>query len=177
MPTIVATIGSATANSFVTVAECDAYCDGRLNADAWNAEPDDDQKARALIDATRELSNKTWIGAGRVTTTQALNWPRAFALNPDTAWIGYSYYLQTEIPQRVKDATCELALQFLILGPVDLASLDPTLNVQTKKVDVLSTTYFDPRIRAQGIERFPSVMRYIDPLLIGSGINAPLVRG
>src|SRR5690348_768343 len=105
MPTIIATVGSATANSFVTVAECDAYCDGRSNADAWNNESDDDKKARALIDATRELSNKNWVGAGRVDATQALSWPRAFALNPDLAWTGYAYYGTTEVPKRVKDAT------------------------------------------------------------------------
>lgn len=177
MPTIVATVGSATANSFVTVAECDAYCDARLNADAWNNEPDDDQKARALIGATQELSNLNWIGDGRATTTQSLAWPRAFALNPDVPWIGITYYGLTEIPKRVKDATCELALQFLILGTTDLAALDPTLNVRRKKVDVLETEYFEPQLRTKGLSRFPSVMRFVSPLVIGSGFTIPLVRG
>jgi DnaT-like ssDNA binding protein len=176
MPTIIATVGSAVANSFVTVAECDAYCDGRSNADAWNNESDDDKKARALIDATRELSNKNWLGAGRVDATQALAWPRALALNPDLAWTGYAYYGTTEIPKRVKDATCELALQWLIMGTTDLGALDPTLSIKRKRVDVLEKEYFDPGMRAIGLERFPSVMRYVRPLLAGSGISVPLVR-
>src|ERR1041385_7794064 len=177
MPTIIATPGSATANSFVTLVEGDAYCDGRSNASAWNDESDDDKKARALIDATRELSNRNWIGSGRGDPTQALAWPRAFALNPDVAWMGYAYYTQTEIPKRVKDATCELALQFLIMGTTDLSSLDPSYNLKRKRTDVLEKEYFEPGQRAIGLDRFPSVMRFVAPLLVGSGLNAPLVRG
>ncbi len=177
MPTIDATVGGASANSFITVAEGDAYCDSRLNASAWNDETDDDQKARALIEATRDLSQRQWIGVGRASNTQALSWPRALAENPDLGWGGVYYYSETEIPQRVKDGTAELALQFLIAGTTDIASIDPTMNVKVKTVDVLTTEYFDPGQRARGLDRFPSVTRFIRPLLVGSSNSVEVIRG
>lgn len=176
MPTVVAAVGSASANSFVTVAECDTYCDGRLNASAWTDEGDDDQKARAVIEATRELSAKRWVGT-QASSAQALAWPRSFAINPDVTWASWAYYDSTVIPQRVKDATCELALQFLIAGTTDIVALDPTLNVRRKVVDVLETEYFEPPQRVKGLDRFPSVTRFIAPLLLGRGITVPTLRG
>ncbi len=176
MPTVVATVGGASANSFVTVAECDSYCDARLNADAWNGQDDDDVKARAVLEATRELSAKAWIGT-RSSSTQALSWPRSFAINPDVSWASWAYYDSTTIPQRVKDATCELALQFLNGGTTDISAQDATLNVRVKTVDVLTTEYFEPGQRQQGLSRFPSVLRFVQPLLIGGGISVPMQRG
>jgi hypothetical protein len=44
-------------------------------------------------------------------------------------------------------------------------------------VDVLETEYFDPNQRVKGLDRFPSVTRYIKPLLVGTGVSVPLVRG
>jgi len=175
MPTVIATVGASNANSFVTVAEGDTYCDARLNASAWT-DAEDDDKAKAVIEATRELSAKMWVGS-KSTTAQALAWPRAYATDPDAAWAGWGYYDSNIVPQRVKDATCELALQFLIGGTTDVASLDPTLNVRRKVVDVLETEYFEPQQRRQGLSRFPSVLRFVQPLLIGQGSSVPLVRG
>ena len=177
MPSIDATVGGAASNSFVTVAECDAYCDARLNASAWNDESDDDQKARALIEASRDLSQRQWVGVGRTSSTQALAWPRTMAENPDIGWPGLWYFDSNVIPQRVKDATSELALQFLILGTTDLLALDPTLNVIEKTVDVLTTRYAEPLTRARGLDRFPSVTRFIRPLLVGSSNSVGIVRG
>jgi hypothetical protein len=149
MPTLVATAGASTANSFVTVSECDTYCDARLNASAWTGESDEDQKARALIDATRELNVHRYKGAS-ATDTQALVRPRQWALDPDAAWPDTTYFSTTEIPQRVKDACCELALQFLIAGTTDLAALDATQGVIRKRVDVLETEWAKPYERPQG---------------------------
>lgn len=180
MPTLVATVGASTANSFATVDECDVYCDARLNASAWNDETDDDQKARALIEATRELNTLMYVGSA-VTTTQALVWPRQYATDPDSPWLGMSgylaYFATTEIPQRVKDATCELALQFLIAGTTDLAALDATQGVIRKRVDVLETEWAQPYARPTGLNRFPRVMALVRPLLIVQGSSVPLVRG
>lgn len=176
MPTLVATVGASTANSFATVAEGDAYCDARLNASAWTDEQDDDQKIRALIDATRELNVMRFKGTA-VTDTQALVWPRQWALDPDAAWPETTFFATTEIPQRVKDATCELALQFLIAGTTDLAALDATQGVIRKRVDVLETEWAKPYERPQGMSRFPRVLAYVKPLLEQTGNSVPLVRG
>lgn len=109
MPTLVATVGNASANSYVTVAEADTYFDERLHPSiaTWTGE-DTDDKERALITATRRLDQEDWQGV-RVDTAQALDWPRYWATDED----GEEYESDT-IPQPVKDATCELALRLLI---------------------------------------------------------------
>lgn len=162
---IVATVGSASANSFVTLAEAATYMEARLNASTWETDASTDTKNRALVEATRELDSLGWVGR-RAADTQALSWPRDLAVDPDSpnAW----FYDDDEIPQRVKDATCELAFQFVKSGTTDVAALDATNNIISKTVDVLSTTYADPHQRAKGLARYPRVMARIAPLLEGA---------
>lgn len=119
MPTIDATIGGASANSYQSVSDSDTYFADRLNTDDWS-DASADNKARAKIMATRRLNRENWYGA-RVTTTQALAWPRIGVLKPDgSAGFGlgnyYGFgecYLDTEIPDLVKQAENELALAYL----------------------------------------------------------------
>lgn len=176
--TIVATAGAANANSFVTADEMTTYCEGRLNASAWSAT---DAQLPALVEATRDLSALRYIGT-RVTGTQALSWPRADAVNPDSPAIDtvsgdtLTDYAEDEIPQRVKDATCELALQYLKAGTSDVAALDPTISVIRKQVDVLVTEYARPHERAQGLARYPRVMALVAPLLSASQGGLDVVR-
>lgn len=148
MPTtIVKTIGAANANSYVDTTDGDAYFDDRLDAAKWTGASTSD-KQRALLMAAKHLQFENWLG-DRVTVTQALAWPRIGVAKVDGisggygmgyyGW-GYGYpfdvYLTTEIPQPVKDAQCELALDFLagvppsgVLPSVDSFSLDG-LNVK-----------------------------------------------
>ena len=177
MPDLVTTIGSATANSFVTEDEADTYLDARLNASAWNDEDDDDQKLRALIEATRQLTLLVYAGE-RASGTQALAWPRVYAPNTDapTTLVDPStyipigpamivYYDNDEIPQRIKDATCELALEFLKAGTTDIAAEDTKQNVISKTIGSISTTYAAPTQRTRGIAKYPRVLDLIAPLL------------
>ena len=179
--TITATAGSASANSFVTEAEVIAYMATRLNASAWTtvtgATCTEDEK-KALIEATREISTlagRCWIGQ-RTDSTQALAWPRFDAVNPDDPT--QSYFDTTEIPQRVKDATCELAFQFLKAGTTDVAAADASAGIKRKQVDVLATEYLDPRERPDGLARYPRVLGYLAPLsTVASGPVFSVVRG
>lgn len=164
---IVATVGAATANSFITADEMSAYCDGRLNASTWT---EADEQLAALVEATRDISLLRFQGE-RVNSTQALSWPREDCPNPDSPGIDtvggetLGDYPSDEIPQRVKDATCELALQYLKAGTTDIAALESTIGIVEKTVGALSTTYAQPHERAQGLARFPRVMAYLAPLL------------
>lgn len=133
---IVATIGSASANSYITLADATTYFGNRLNAEVWDAATSDNQ-TKALLMATKRLERENWIGV-RATSTQALAWPRGNAQKPDgtsasggdyipgagalTSYRGgYGIYFSAfgetfdtdEIPQQVKDAQCELALAYL----------------------------------------------------------------
>lgn len=174
--TITATPGDVAANSFVTAAEMTAYCDARLNASIWTAA---DAQLPALVEATRDLSLLDYEGE-RVDGTQALSWPRQYAENPD-APIGSAdptipvlidglpvYYADDVIPQRVKDATCELALQYLKLGTTDAAAIDRLAGVIRKKVDVLETEW-EKGAHAVGLARWPRVLAFVEPLLAKSG--------
>jgi hypothetical protein len=171
--TITADVGSASANSFATLAELTTYMEARLNSTTFDAATTDN-KNRALVEATREISSLGWLGS-RATDTQALSWPRWNVTNPDSP--NGSLYDSSVVPQRVKDATMELANQFLVAGSTDLAALPSTDGVITKTVDVLSTTYAQPYERAKGLRRFPRVWRYIAPLVASYGVSVPLVRG
>lgn len=171
--TIVATAGASTANAFITLAEAETYMEARLNASTWD-DASDDSKNRAIVEATRELSHKTYCGE-RVTSTQALSWPRQNAPDPDSPFA--DHYSTTVVPQRVKDATAELAFQFIKAGTSDVAAVAPLAGVKRKKVDVLETEYDTYQTRV-GLDRYPSVTRYIKPLLSGStGITVPVVMG
>lgn len=173
--TIVATAGGASSNSFVTLAEADAYMEGRLNSTLWDAATDD-SKNRALVEATRELSAMSWCGL-RVDDTQALSWPRQLAINPDDP--STAYYETTEIPDRVKWATEELAFEFIRAGTTDVAALDASTGIKREKVDVIEVEYDTVRVLG-GVERYPRVVNWIAPLLnapVGGGLNVPVIRG
>lgn len=170
-----ATVGGASANSYVTLAEAQAYMDARLNESTWESATTDTQN-RALVEATRELQPLYWQGT-RADSTQALAWPRWFVINPDLPWAGTVYYASTVIPQRVKDATCELALQFVKAGTTDVASQDPQQNVIEKTVGPLTTRYSEPVNRAVGIKRYPRAWNLIAVLLQSSGVVVPTLRG
>lgn len=169
-----ATVGGSSANSFVTAAEATTYLNGRLNASTYWTGTGTDDELRALIEATRELSMRTWQGR-RVTTTQALNWPRQWVIDVDSP---NHFYLSTSaIPQRIKDATCELALEFLKAGTTDIAALPSTDGVIEKTVDVLTTRWADPFMRKQGLARYPRVLQLIQPYLDSASGTARVVRG
>jgi hypothetical protein len=172
--TITATVGSASANSYATLAEAETYMEARLNGTLWDASTDDN-KNRALVEAARELDPLGWDGY-RVDDTQAMSWPRSWVVNPDDP--NRDYYGSTTVPQRVKDAQCELAFQFIKSGVTDVAAQDPYDYITEKKIDVLVTKYAPPGSRPRGLARYPRVMKLIRPLLVASsGISRPLVRG
>jgi hypothetical protein len=170
-----ATVGGASANSFCTLAEATTYLSGRLNTSLWDNAVADNQN-RSLVEAAREL-NVLNYSSRKSTGTQALQWPRYFAFNPDASTFIPWYYTSTEIPQRVKDAQSELALEFLKAGSTDIAALDPTISITRKQVDVLATDYAVPWHRAKGLARFPRVWNLISPLLADSPSQVSVVRG
>ena len=177
MATLVDTVGSSTANSYATVAECTTYLDERLNAGAWTtavaAAADDD--VRALIQATRMIDLLTFEGQptnplnGTSTgTTQALKFPR-YSVDNDAGWVWES----DVIPQPVKDATCELALYLLNQGTTDPTQPTGLEGFESVQVGALNVT---PR-RGFSASDIPDYIRKIlSPLLSGSRNTARLYR-
>jgi len=105
VPTLVATVGGATANAYCTVAEGNTYHDAHLYASDWT-DADTDTKTIALIMATRLLDAQfAWTGSVTDTVTpQALRWPRIGMYNRDD-----TVFDSDVLPQALKDATAEYA--------------------------------------------------------------------
>jgi hypothetical protein len=85
--------------SYVSLAEANEYFSSRLHADAW-AEVSDADKGKALAMATREIDRQPLAGR-KTTDNQALAFPR---------------YPDSEVPEAVKEACCEIALALLERG-------------------------------------------------------------
>ena len=82
---IVATAGSSSANSYLTLSDADDLIDGLVKDDdvvAWASASTDD-KNRALYTATQRIDRERFLGA-KATDTQALQWPRTGVRKPDT---------------------------------------------------------------------------------------------
>ena len=118
--TITATVGSASANSYVTLDAANSIVEGLILDDdvsAWDGSSNDN-KNRALFTAAVRVDRERFLGA-RVTNTQALQWPRQGVRKPDTYINTYSvgfpfristdYFTDTEIPDQITKAQAILA--------------------------------------------------------------------
>ena len=99
--TIDATLGGASANSYVTLAEADTYFETVPDSSTWD-DKTNDQKNRALISATRWIDALSFYG-DRCSTTQALKWPR------ENYTVDGIELACTLIPVGIEIATYELA--------------------------------------------------------------------
>ncbi len=122
MPVLDSTVGGVSANSNASLAQAQAYIDTLVPltlADTWN-EASADEQAAALIMATRTLDTWfEWYGFA-ASSSQLLLWPRSGVISP----LGYLVPTD-EIPQRIIDATAELARQLLAgdrIGDSDIES-------------------------------------------------------
>ena len=99
--TIIATIKSETANSYVTLSESNDYFDTSPDSSTWTNKTDD-QKKRALISATRWIDTLVFQG-DRCDEDQALKFPRT-NYQVDRVELSCS-----TIPNNIKYAQYELA--------------------------------------------------------------------
>jgi len=182
---IVATVGSASANSYLTLADAQTIIDGLVeDADvtAW-ASATIDQKNRALYTATQRLDRERYLGA-RATDTQALQWPRTGVRKPDTYINTYTvgfpfristdYFTDTEIPDQIKRAQVVLAV-YLNNNPdgIGLSGLEDYKNVKIGSIDVTPNLGYG----AVGADKVPPIMeRYLTGLRISGPGNFSIRR-
>ena len=115
--TLVATVGSATANSYNTTAELTAAAARAFPAPTDFTTADDDAIARAAVTATALLDRERFVG-DRVDETQALEWPRRGVLDPT----GWQWYEDDVLPLNLKAAHAHLT--FWLIAQVE-AGVDP----------------------------------------------------
>ena len=101
--TINATLKSATANSYVTLAEADAYFETTPSSTQWDNKQDD-KKNRALISATGWIDTLIFYG-DRCDSNQALKWPR------NNYHVDRVELTCSAIPSAIKKATYLLAFE------------------------------------------------------------------
>jgi hypothetical protein len=143
-------------NSYVTVAEADAYFNDRLDVAAWSEETDELQKARALITATSILDNLEWTGAA-VSVDQSLAFPRSGCYFDPRAG---AHLKMSPVPKRIEVATFELAYHLLNNDGL----LDDTGSVESLQVGPISLKSIE------SANKIPSsAKRQINPLLLNGG--------
>ena len=182
--TIVATVGSATANSYLTLSDANSIIEGLVEDEdvtAWSSSTDD-QKNRALYTSTLRIDRERFLGA-RVTDTQALQWPRTGVRKPDTYVNTYAvgfpfristdYFTDTEIPDQVKRAQAILAVYLNNnRDGLGLSGLEDFSNVQVGSVNVTPNFY-----GSVGADRVPPLFeRYFTGLRISGPNNIAIKR-
>jgi hypothetical protein len=106
--TIDASVGDTASNSYLTLAEADAYHETHLYSDDWDGS-DDATKNVALVMATRLMDSMFEWAAFPSDEDQALQWPRSGVMAANKLEL----VADDEIPQELKNATAELARQLI----------------------------------------------------------------
>ena len=184
--TIDATVGGASANSYLTLAAAQDLIDGMVENDdvtAW-ASATTDQKNRALYSATQRLDRERFLGA-RATDTQALQWPRTGVRKPDTYINTYAvgfpfkittdYFTDTEIPDQIKQAQVVLAVY--LNNNKDGMGLSGLEDYKSVTIGSLSVTSAGASAMATGADRVPPIFeRYLTGLRISGPGNFAIKR-
>lgn len=123
-------------NSYVTLAEANAYFENRLDVAAWES-ADDPTKEKALTTAAMMLNEIIWVGVA-TSDTQQLAFPRIGEyLEPV---LGKVVTLDPAvIPNRIKASQCEQSYQLLNNDGL----LDEKGTVSKIKVDVIELEGLD----------------------------------
>jgi hypothetical protein len=182
--TIDATVGGASANSYLTLSDANDLIDGLVQNDdvvAW-ADATDDQKNRALYTAAQRIDRERFLGA-RADNDQALQWPRDGVRKPDTYQRTYTtgfpfrltedYYTTTEIPDQIKKAQAELAVYLHNnKDGLGLGGLEDFKNLQVGSINLTPNFY-----GAVGADRIPPMVeRYFTGLRISGPGNIAVKR-
>lgn len=145
--------GLANSNSYVDLEYADAYFSIHpFYADAWANMTDEDVRENLLIASTSFLDSYFDFTGYRATATQALEWPRVYAVDRDDI-----YVTNYTIPDRLRKAVCE---QAYMLSRGDPNAPQSGLGLTELKIDVIDLK-FDKNVR---------------PLMVNNNVIA-LLRG
>jgi len=170
-----ATLSGASSNSYVTLAEADAYFETVPNSSTWD-DKTDDQKNRSIISATRWIDSLNFYG-DRCDTSQALSWPR------NNYHIDRVELTCSEIPADIKYATYELARALIndtdaitgntgttgLYDEVKLGELQVKYNKQSQATGTVNNVF----------DVYPWLQSYLGAYTLGGsgGYQVRVVRG
>lgn len=168
MPTVIATVGAADANSYETVVAADSYFGDSYGRSRWALASQSDREA-LMITASRSLDQyMSWSGR-RSTDTQSMEFPREGAYDRSG-----NLYPNNVIPTPVRYATFELAYYMLENGGA-LSFADQTVDrVKVSSIEI----EFSPRSTDVGIPDFIENMLNTlgDPIIVGGGGKVQMAR-
>jgi hypothetical protein len=183
VPDLDATVGGATANSFVSLDDADEYLSTRTD---W-VDGDEDDKNDALIESARELSLLEPVLQGyRTDAVQALCFPRILVINTKAPWnstiglTGFPEYADDIIPGDWAKANIELGYEFFRQGTTAIISSDDSSTVIEKTVGPLTTRWASPVEEAVapliGLARFPRVLALVQQFFAADKSGNTVVR-
>lgn len=168
--TLIVTPGSATSDSYASLAQALAYHADKGNT-AWAASTDALRepalrRATVWMDSTFRLS---WTGQRVTGRTQALDWPRYGVTDTDGWYVDYA-----TVPNEIVNATCEAALRELAVP----GSLSPDFvaseQVETATAGPVSVTFKGSGKTGKGSGGVSSV---VPILTVVDGIISRLIGG
>lgn len=158
-------IGGDTFQIYGTSAGADSYWRAELSAVWSTATPD--QKASALVNATRLLDRMNWKGApvGVPQIDVVLQWPRTGVTDRDGAAVS-----SAAVPDQVIKATYELA-RMLRTNPALMTDVTSGKNIKRVQAGPTEVEFFNPTLGISG--RFPqNITELIGQFLDGSSGGA-----
>ena len=173
--------GKSTANSYASVADADAYHEGHLYPQAWAAATPE-QKTAALVMASRVIDAEYQFNGVKSSSNQALQWPRALCLDPDsqsvriTPLLGMrgAYVPSNVVPRALVDAACEMARELLI---VDRTAAPPGEGIAKQhNADYSETVYSKPDTRKIMTQLAQAMLRKYGCMFSATSGTARLVR-
>ena len=173
--TITATLSSATANSYVTLAEANTYFETVPDSTTWDNKSDD-QKNRSLIAATRWIDSFVFFG-DRCDHGQALKFPRNNYQVDDVE------LACTAIPNNIKYAQYELARALANDTDAMTGNVGTNGNIAEAKLGDLQVKY---NLASQGtgsvnniMDVYPWLQSYLGAYMIGGAgsFQMRVVRG
>ncbi|MCI0744038.1 MAG: hypothetical protein L0Y58_01410 [Verrucomicrobia subdivision 3 bacterium] len=173
--------GLPDANSYASVADADSFHDGHLYATTWTSATTAN-KEKALVLATRLIDASYQFNGSKTKVTQALQWPREGAIDPDRKTLQFSalsnvfgpFFESDQVPKALLDATCEMAREVLFADRTD--SPDGEGILQLSLVGAL-TVIFDKKDRRPVISHLAqSILSKLGTLIRPTQRAATLVR-
>ena len=151
------------ANSYVSVADCEAYWNARNVSDF--ASLDSSAKEASIIAGTQFIDTGYRFRGDLLSSTQDLQWPRS----PYTAQSGK--YISS-IPQALKDAVCEMAYEYAQNG-VFRPSQSRGNEIKKVKAGSVEVEY---NADAPNIKTFGFIKQIMRDLIIRNTNSVKLVR-